>query len=345
MAQNKLAVIGCGGIVRSAYLPSLAFLRVGNVSVFDAAGPEITALAVQAAGRLGLSVRAASSIPEAVAGADRVLVAVPPLNAPRAVVDVCDAVAAGTRILVEKPAGISASAARQMLTAAQRADVAIEYMETFVHSLPADVMFGEMRSGRLGELQGVSMHFSGNSPAALETAWRGERASGGEVIHDWGIHSLGLLFHLARAASLPTPASEDFHVDSATLRRHGARDVLTEADARGVVGEVPVSMALAWHTFREPALVLDYGIRRLEMSVRTVDGHSSWHIEEIGDSGVVYAVDSLYEKEVFARGIRRFLQRDDRADRSSLDFSAAVASLRIADHLYDTSFRAATTSA
>jgi predicted dehydrogenase len=183
------AVVGCGAVAASHYLPALAGCRRAEaVLVVDRDAGRAHA----AAARWGVPA-VATDAGEVPGRAEAAVVALPNhLHAPVAI----DLLRAGVHVLVEKPMGLSTAECDAMIEAAAqggaRLTVGLQFRFFNATELVRDLLAG----GLLGPLQGFEMRLGVVSrwPFATDFVLRREAAGGG-VLVDYGVHVLDLLLH------------------------------------------------------------------------------------------------------------------------------------------------------
>lgn len=176
----KLAIIGCGHIVRGVHLPLLRrWPGVELVAAVDADARQWPA------GIPGFTdYREALALP----GLDAVLIAAP--NAQHAPIARA-ALEAGKHVYLEKPLATNLAEAEPVITAWRRAGVVgmigfnYRFNPLFVN------LRQRIRAGRLGEIRHVRSAFT--TPARPLPAWKQARATGGGVLLDLGSHHFDLL--------------------------------------------------------------------------------------------------------------------------------------------------------
>jgi predicted dehydrogenase len=337
-----VALVGCGGISRDGYIPAIAHLQPQTVLTYDV-DPGAASRAQAELVRLGLDARAVSDV-VSLGESDSVIIAVPPSQTPETVSSIVSA-RADRAILLEKPLATSFELARSLLGDIDEA-TDVRYMETFLHSTAYDVLLGELGTGRLGAVRKLRCRVKGGTPSDLENQWRGSRALGGEVLHDWGIHSLGLVLHLARTAGLGRDGTD------AEWARFGVRKILT-ACAFDVLGlAIPVEVDASWsgssRSMESPDVSVECERGTLGLFVRKTEGSSDWTcVERQASGGVRMLASRRYPKELFVRGVAGFLARGANgasAEQSKFDIGIGMEALRLADSAYNQAVSSASTS-
>ena len=185
----RVAVIGCGAVAASHYLPALAVSRQARAALLI--DPDRERAARLAARFGGLAV--AGDHREAIGRVDAAVVAAPNhLHAPIAV----DLLRAGVHVLVEKPMALSTAECDAMIAAAAaggaRLTVGLQFR--FFDSTP--LVRELLGAGLLGPLRRFELRLGVVSrwPFATDFSLRREAAGGG-VLVDYGVHVLDLLLH------------------------------------------------------------------------------------------------------------------------------------------------------
>ncbi|MGD0743239.1 MAG: Gfo/Idh/MocA family oxidoreductase [Acidimicrobiales bacterium] len=109
----------------------------------------------------------------------------------------CQALGAGTHVLVEKPAGIGVAEVERIAAAARSADrlVKVGFNHRFHPGIARAI--GEARSGRYGEVLYLRARYGHGGRLGYEREWRADpRRSGGGEIVDQGMHLLDLSYWL-----------------------------------------------------------------------------------------------------------------------------------------------------
>ena len=195
----RLGVLGCGGIARSAHLPSLARLPIVRIVAVADRDPE----SLSAARVLAPTARALSDYADVLdmPDVDAVVIALPPaLHADAAI----QALQRGQSVYVEKPLATSLSDARRVVaaTAAATADAtAARPIAMMGFNYRWNPLIRQARAriaaGVLGKPVAVRTVFS---TAAREIPqWKRHRDSGGGVLLDLGVHHVDLARFLTGA--------------------------------------------------------------------------------------------------------------------------------------------------
>ena len=182
----SVAVVGCGAVATSHYLPVLASSRrAETVLVVDRDGER----ARQTAARWGVA--SATDHREVPGKAEAAVVALPNhLHAPVAI----DLLRAGVHVLVEKPMALSGAECDAMAEAAAAGGARLTVGLQF-RFFDSTRLVGEiLASGVLGRLERFDLHLGviSNWPFASDFMLRKETAGGG-VLVDYGVHVLDLL--------------------------------------------------------------------------------------------------------------------------------------------------------
>lgn len=347
--MSVLALVGCGGISRDGYIPAIGHLRPNSVLTCDL-DPLAAARAEEELTKLGVNARAVPGL-ESLAESDLVIVAVPPSQVRDTVTAIMSASTART-FLLEKPLGPTFGSARAMVDEVSE-DAELRYMETFLHSTAYDVLVDELGTGRFGEVERLRCRVRGGTPIDLEHQWRGFRDLGGEVLHDWGIHSLGLVLHLTRAIGLaPIDLNPDIRCVDAQWTSIVDRKLLMSClfDVTGL--DVPVEVDASWsgptRSMEDPDVVVECERGTLGLYVRKTEGSSDWTCVEIDASGRARMLASRrYPKELFVRGVAGFLADAavaSPAGRSKFDIDLGLQALRLADNAYNQAASSSSTS-
>lgn len=347
--MTVLALVGCGGIARDGYLPAIGHLRPNSVLTYDL-DPAAAEHAQTELVRFGVNAHAVSDL-IAVAESDAVIVAVPPSQL-RTTVSSIAADRSDLAILLEKPLGPTFDIARSTIEDIN-GNARIYYMETFLHSTAYDVLVDELGTGRLGAAQRLSCRVKGGTPSDLEHQWRGSRTLGGEVLHDWGVHSLGLALHFLGAIGLGSSDTDpDVEVTASEWATFGKRRVLTSCtlNLRGLA--IPVEVEASWsgpsRSMESPDVLVECERGALGLHVRKTEGSSDWTCVEHAAPGVTRILACRrYPKELFIRGVSGFLDRDNSvlpADQSKFSVGLGMEALRLADDAYNQARPSSSTS-
>ncbi|MFN7961960.1 MAG: Gfo/Idh/MocA family oxidoreductase [Thermoanaerobaculia bacterium] len=185
----RLAVVGCGAVAASHYLPALAAAPgIEPTLLVDADAGRARALAA----RWGVPATA-SSIDGLPAQAEAAVLALPNhLHAPLAI----ELLGRGVHVLVEKPMATSTADCERMLEAARSADRVLAVGLQFRFFDSTELVARWLASGLLGELRSFDLKLGVVSrwPFATDYFLRRESAGGG-VLTDYGAHVLDLLLH------------------------------------------------------------------------------------------------------------------------------------------------------
>lgn len=327
----SLGLVGTGQIFRDGYGPAIEFLRIPTV-LFDT---DRRVLTQTCDGALGSELYTlASSLAELVGLSSRIVVCVPPAALEAVVSNISQAATPGLELLLEKPLGVSAAVSSAMQRVASCAGVRLLYMESFLHSTAIDVLIEEAQTGRLGTVTKVELAFNGNPPNDLAAVWRGSRDTGGEVLHDWGVHSLGLLAFLSRKLGFDVLDQEHMTVRDTEWLEGGSDKILgsVRVESRGLA--VEQSVLVSWTKRSAYDLLVSFSSGRyLGIQVVKVDGSSSWKAVELGpgmsETGALAI--GRYRKELFVRGLSKFAS--GRID-ERFDYSIGQTAIALADEAY-----------
>ena len=228
----------------------------------------------------------------------------------------------------------------------QQAEVftSVAYMETFLHSTAYDVLVDEVDSGRLGNVSRLVFRVRGGTPANLDTVWRGDRSRGGEVLHDWGVHSVGLALHFLGSLLGPSAAPEVVVVD-AQWKDIGDRKILTSCDMVLEGAPIPTSIRASWDggvaNPESPDVLVECERGQLSLVVQKTDGTSDWVCTEADGESVRRLASRRYPKELFIRGVDGFL-RDvgrGRVVSDKYNVSLGLEAIRLMDSAYSQALR------
>jgi predicted dehydrogenase len=319
-------MVGCGQIASDGYLPALSFLQ-RQVELFDPDLQAAQALSKRHTNSTVLNDLRSSTATSAV-------VAVPPSLLRSALTDLYLVSSRVRHVLVEKPLGTSFEEANRIVEESNKAGVELRYMETFVHSSVISAMLEEISSRRQGRLESIELQFRGSIPSNLDTAWRGERRLGGEVVHDWGIHSIGLLLYLLSRLGFAPVSSSDVGVTSASWSG-STRKRLTAVSASLSHPELSIFMKCSWEPEDDrPDMILQFNRSRFELSVQKVEGRSSWTLSEFDSEGNhVFKANARYPKELFVRGLMAF--ETDLGSNDAMSVQVGLQAMSIADEIYE----------
>ena len=333
-----VALIGCGGIARDGYLPALVHVRTERVTLVD---PDpVAGLTAQeylrASGIRAVWLRDLSSVDH---GIEAAIVAVPPSVLPDAIDALLTARSRPSAILIEKPLGINFAVASEMVRRVE-AVASVAYMETFLHSTAYDVLLDELASARLGPVSRVALAVRGKTPPNLDVAWRGDRRCGGEVLHDWGVHSLGLALHLLNSLSA-LAESPEVAVSDARWMDISGRPVLLSCDMTLEGSRIDTSVRASWEgdpaTLESPDLLVECERGQLSLVVQKTSGSSNWVCIESSGEIIRNLASRRYAKELFVRGVDGFL-RDVRCGcviSEKYNVTLGLEALRLVDAAYN----------
>lgn len=344
-------IVGCGSIVRSAYVPALSAAGCDQVSVYDRDESSALALARDNT-ESGVDIEIAERLEDGLRPDRPVILVLPPTELPAVVARLATAQAApGLDVLIEKPMGATFEAGERMLTQLARSGVNSFYLETFLYSAAAYALREQIESGDLGELSRLDFSVPGSTPPDLDRTWRGERELGGGVWHDWGIHSVGLCLDLlAMTGVTVADAGASLKENLVALRGvaadFGARRVLVDAAVESSVTGVEIGLSARWGKFAtgQPAVIASGANGCVELHLESKDGSSNWvAIRDIGGHRSRIA-ERLYPKELFRTGLTRFLTCESGCV-DGFSNELGLTAVDIADHCYGaTSWRNDTSS-
>ena len=190
----RVALIGCGEVVRAKHLPALARVPGAEVVALcdtDAERRERVAAQFRVA-------RAFGSIGEALAGGDVDAVGVctdPGSHADLAIA----AMRAGKHVLVEKPLALSVAECRRMIEEAGRAGVvAMTGFHMRFHRL-VRLAREQIRLGAAGEIESIRVVWHSPRGDAGIPDWKTRRRSGGGSLVEIAVHHLDLARFLTGA--------------------------------------------------------------------------------------------------------------------------------------------------
>ena len=187
----RLGLIGCGGIVKIAHVPSFQALPdvVQVVAVADPV-PENRAEVGDALGVPPSQRYTTHSELLDRADVDAVSIATPHhLHAAHVIA----AAEAGVAIISEKPMAASMEQALAIRAAVIRARVPYTIVHNIVHSVPMQEALARLRSGALGQPffgRGVSLFNKGPRETQTAASWRNTRATGGGSVADTCYHEI-----------------------------------------------------------------------------------------------------------------------------------------------------------
>lgn len=337
-----VALIGCGGIARDGYLPALLHVKPDHVTLVD---PDPVAgfaaqERLQTGGLSAVWQRDLSSVGDAIEAA---IVAVPPSVLPDAIDALLSSRARPSAILVEKPLGVDLAVACEMVQRIE-AVTSVAYMETFLHSTAYDVLLDELASARLGAVSRIVLSVRGGTPPNLDVVWRGDRSRGGEVLHDWGVHSMGLALHLLNSLS-GLGESPEVSVSDARWMGIGGRRLLLSCDMALEGSRIDTSVKASWEggpaTPASPDVLVECERGQLSLVVQKTAGSSNWVCVESSGETVRELASRRYPKELFVRGVDGFLRdvRRGYVGSDKYDVSLGLDALRLVDAAYSQASR------
>lgn len=330
--MTTIGLIGCGQIARDGYIPALAFVRPSLVLVSDRDQAAAEAAARELEAR-GVRSELCQTTTDVAQNCESSIVAVAPSALEEVVREIAEAGA--PRLLVEKPLGVNANITRRILDIAAESRMELSYMETFLHSSATEVLIDELNSRRLGHLKELKLSFKGGLPKSLDSAWRGRRKEGGEVLHDWGIHAFGLAVYLLGAVGV----QGDLNVDSVKdviFEEFGAREILTSCHVCFAGVNVQVSADVSWSGVSSSGYdmqaICENGT--LAISVGRKEGSSNWRCVELNSQELLLA-ERRYPKELFVRGVASFISPQLYAQkRKMFDPIIGLRAISLADEAY-----------
>ena len=185
----RFAVVGCGAVAASHYLPALAGSDLAAAALLvDADPPRARALAR----RWGVA-GVAADYREVPGRAEAAVIALPNhLHAPVA----SELLAAGVHVLVEKPMALSTAECDAMIAAAAAGGAKLTVGLQFRFFDSTRLVGDLLASGLLGRLERFELRLGVVSrwPFATGFILRRETAGGGALL-DYGVHVLDLLLH------------------------------------------------------------------------------------------------------------------------------------------------------
>jgi predicted dehydrogenase len=229
----RLAIVGCGAVVRHYHLPALAGLE--NVTVSP-----LCDLNLQQAERLRKQFRLAAEVTDkldTLAGrTDAALVAVTPRHHASVSIQLLEM---GIDVCCEKPLATSAAEAQRMIDAAMKHQrrLAVAQWCRFLPNLP--LLRKLALDGFVGEVQEITAEFGGPLDWPMESpAYFSRQHTGGGVFFDTGIHMVDALVWLFGDLSDIEYADDSF----------GGLE--SNAELRGTVvvngRRVPVRLSFSW---------------------------------------------------------------------------------------------------
>ena len=245
--MTALAFAGAG---RITVVHGLAAREVDGVTVTRVAS-RTEATAAERAKQIGARVCRYDELP---AGADVVLVATPPS---RHAADALQAMAAGAKVIVEKPIATTLADADALVAASSAAGHALGYGENLAFApiiLAAEALTADL--GPLRHLEVRALQARPDWGGFLDAEW------GGGVLFDLGVHPLAVALLLARAAD-SGPAV------SVRAELSGADDIAVDDQAR------------AWVTFASGLVAT--------VEASWASDQPSWDLQAASDTGVVRA--------------------------------------------------------
>ena len=251
--MTTLAFAGAG---RITVVHGLAVRAIDGVEVTHIASRS-TATAEERAGQIKAIACRYEDLP---AGADVVLVATPPAQH---VTHALQAMAAGARVIVEKPLATTLAEADALVAASAEAGHALGYAENLAFAPVIVAALGLV--AQLGPLHHVEVRALQGRPdwgGFLQADW------GGGALFDLGVHPLAVALLLARAAKGGDPDGGG-RVVSVRAELTGADDIDVDEQAR------------MWITFASGL------VARVEAS--WVSDQAAWDLQVASDTGVVRA--------------------------------------------------------
>jgi predicted dehydrogenase len=213
---TALAFAGAGTIT---VVHGLAARSVGGLQVTRVAS-RTTARAEERAAQVGATACSYDDLP---GGADVVLVATPP---GRHAADALQAMAAGAKVIVEKPLATTLAEADALVDASAAAGHALGYAENLAFA--PIVVAATGLAADLGTLQHVEVRALQSRPdwgGFLEADW------GGGVLFDLGVHPLAVALLVVRAAEADPSGTGGGRVVSVRAELTGADDIAVDEHA------------------------------------------------------------------------------------------------------------------
>ncbi|MEZ2120787.1 Gfo/Idh/MocA family protein [Corynebacterium sp. CCM 9203] len=309
--MSNLVLVGCGGIARDGYIPAFAHNSVKNVQLVDPSPVSAKQAKIDLA-NLDISSDIFPSIDRLEEASNDWIVAVPPA----ALIEVARSIKRNrfkpSRILIEKPFGVNREDSERILGLLP-VETSLFYMETFLHSNAVKVLETYICNKELGKVRSIDLAVKGNYPSELNSGWRGDRRLGGEVLHDWGVHSVGLVSYLN---SLIQPALKSNLTTAVVLsdwERFGNRTLLTRCKFKVEGYHCDVIIDAGWNLDSlegRPDVIVEFDDGTLTLNVEKKGGSSNWVCRKIskGESSVL--AERSYRKELFVNGVGRFLNSD-----------------------------------
>jgi predicted dehydrogenase len=189
---NRVAILGCGAIARTAHLPSI--MRERDVTVVALADHDATNLA--AARALATDARAVAEYRDvlAMSDVDTVIIALPPaLHADAAVA----AIETGKHVYIEKPLATSLADGKRVVAAANANRVVAMMGFNYRFNPLTQQAKAKIAARAIGDVVAVRTVFS-TATRPLAT-WKQRRESGGGALLDLAVHHIDLVRHLLDA--------------------------------------------------------------------------------------------------------------------------------------------------
>ena len=194
MADIKLGLIGCGGIVGMLHLP--VYMGQPEVEIVGLADPNADAIKVAKEPHDSLA-----DVPEYAnhrdlldkSGANAVLISSPHAFHSQQMIDSLDA---GCNVQTEKPAGASPADVEAAIAKRDATGkiVLVSYNRRFIPVYQGIVK--ALRDGKIGSVHGVSLTHTENWFERNRTTWRTvKKMAGGGFIMDTGAHTLDFIHH------------------------------------------------------------------------------------------------------------------------------------------------------
>lgn len=194
MADIKLGLIGCGGIVGMLHLP--VYLGMREVEIVGVADPNLDA--IKAAKEPHPSI---ADVPEFAdhrdlldkTDANAVLISSPHAFHSAQMIDALDA---GCNVQTEKPAGASPADVEAVIAKRNETGkiVLVSYNRRFIPVYQGIVK--ALRTGKIGKVHGVALTHTENWFERNRTTWRTvKKMAGGGFILDTGAHTLDFIHH------------------------------------------------------------------------------------------------------------------------------------------------------
>jgi len=241
----NVAILGAGRAAEFLHAPALRRLHdiIRVCAVFDIDQRRVRALC--------------SLFPEAVAAGTAAellsssqVQAVAVLTPPATHVELAlAAVRAGKHVLVEKPAATRAEDVLELARASRAAGVCAAAGHNLRHHRLVQRAFRAVRDGRLGRIERIELRW--NSPGARGPIWQMDRAQGGGVLFDLGIHHIDLARFLAGSefvelsAVTDSSGSDDLRASASGLLANGSRFTAEWSKSAGAVHTVRIVGSVA----------------------------------------------------------------------------------------------------